>query len=157
MSARWVVGWIVVVLVVVGGAVWIVRPSTLPYGAAHVDGPLLVSAKPGMSRGGMDAIVTGEVTYDDGCLRLDSHPVVWPHGTSWDGESSEVVLPNGERAGVGAQVTGGGGHVDAQTFTEGERPYGDYGDEGERILADCADPSGQVAFFNEGSEVSLVE
>lgn len=155
---RWVGPAVLVALValVVLGGLKVVRPSLLPGGGAHVDGPLLVSAAPGISRSGMAAIVRGEIGFDDGCMTLDATPVVWPHGTEWDDDSDEVVLPNGQRASDGDAVTGGGGWVRVEWFTSGERHYGSYGEEGERLLVDCAGPTGEVAFFNEGSEVELV-
>ncbi len=89
----------------------------------------------------MSAIVQGKVSYDDGCLRLDEYPVVWPHGTTWDNDSDEVVLP------------GGGGYVSLQNLERGT--YGDYGDYGAQILQDCVGATGEVAVFNKGDEGRL--
>lgn len=156
---RWVGAALLVAIVAVAvfaGLRWL-RPATLPGGDAHVDGPLLVSAAPGVNRGGMDAQVVGQVSYRDGCLRLDDKPVVWPHGTEWDDATQEVVLPGGERAGDGDAVSGGGGYIAKRFFRVGRDPYGVYGDEGFQLVSDCAGPTGEVAFFNLGSEVTLVE
>ncbi|MEO5664423.1 MAG: hypothetical protein ABIR39_14175 [Nocardioides sp.] len=156
---RWVGAAVVAALLALAifGAVKVLRPAALPGGDAHVDGPLLVSAAPGVSRGGMDAQIMGEINFDDGCLLLAGHLVVWPNGTEWDEAATEVVLPNGSRVGVGDAVSGGGGYPRVKDFAAGKDPYGVYGDAGTRILRTCAGPTGEVAFFNEGSEVELVE
>jgi hypothetical protein len=49
------------------------------------------------------------VEEKDGCLVIGDQVVVWGEGTTWDADSSEVVLPSGQRLAVGDQVTGGGG------------------------------------------------
>lgn len=114
----------------------------------RVDGPVLVS---GSRDGGNDAIVAGEVTVDDGCLLLGGIPVVWPVGTTWDGETHEVVLSNGDRIAMGDEVTGAGGYSDVDSVADvtGER--------GASIAAECAGPTREVAVFNAGSDVTRVD
>ena len=59
--------------------------------SGSVDGPLLVSS--GSASGAqMTAIVRGEVSLEDGCLRLGGMPVIWPEGTSWNPSDEAVRL-----------------------------------------------------------------
>jgi hypothetical protein len=55
-----------------------------------------------------DGAVIGE---EGGCLVIGDEVVVWGVGTTWDEDSSEVVLPSGQRLAVGDQVSGGGGAI----------------------------------------------
>ena len=139
------------VLLSVVGLAAVLRPSALPGGGAHVDGPLLVSESPGLLRSGSDALIEGAITYDSGCLRVGDHVAVWPHGTSWDAEDVVVVLRSGDRVGEGDVVSGSGGFAARDAF-DAEA----YDDEGERLVADCVGDGDGVAVYNLGAEVTLV-
>lgn len=73
---------------------------------------------------GMDALVQGEVTWNDlGCVFLsregDVHyPVVFPSGTTVRGDPPILVLPNGDEAGEGDIISGGGGFVHPEMIPE---------------------------------------
>ena len=123
------------------------EPSSPP--SPSPEGPLLVSGSG--NGGGDDAVVAGEVTFDDGCLLLAGMHVVWPQGTAWDAEAEEVVLSNGDRVAMGDEVMGGGGYPYFDTLS------GVIGDKAARIAQDCAGPTREVAFFNAGSDVVRVE
>lgn len=114
-----------------------------------VDGPVLT--RPEDRSGGLDAIVGGTLALDDGCLRLGGIPVLWPSGTTWDAETSVVVLPSGDEASVGAEVTGGGGYSQADSLA------GFAADEVAEAAADCAGPTGEVGVFNAGAEIRVVD
>ncbi len=100
----------------------------------------------------MGAVVFDEATN---CLHLElegiRYPVVWPAGTRWQDGPPAVVLPSGDRAEPGASVEGGGGYYPVgQVFkVAGEA----VATEAERCLGD----TDEVAFFNLGSRVDLVE
>lgn len=113
----------------------------------HVEGPLLTSA--GDSGDGMAAIVAGPVTFSDGCLLLGDTPVVWPESTSWDADAQAVTLPGGEVAEVGTQVTGGGGYLRLSAVADL------VGQEVADAARPCLGPTGEVAVFNPGSDVSV--
>lgn len=116
-----------------------------------VDGPVLTSPrKPLFGGGGMDAIVEGTLAFDGDCLHLIQgdleYPVVWPSGASWEPDPPSVVL-DGQIIQPGMTVSGGGGwlnrdHVEQQAGSQ-------VADAAER----CAGPTGEIAFFNIGSEV----
>ncbi|WP_164477873.1 hypothetical protein [Nocardioides pantholopis] len=116
--------------------------------AAPPSGPLLVSGAG--SGSGDDALVAGEVRFEDGCLTLDGLPVVWPRGTTWDADAREVVLAHGDRVAMGDAVSGGGGYHDADGLAVilGERDAA--------MAAACAGPTNEVALFNAGDEVTRV-
>ena len=67
---------------------------------------------------GMDAQVVGVIALTGGgCLAIDDGsgagavPLIWPPGTTLDGD--EVVLASGERLVVGDEVSGAGGEIPA--------------------------------------------
>ena len=87
--------------------------STPPVVAA--DGPVIVG-EPSATM--PQAMVSGEVVLDSGCVRLRSQfggtlIVVWPAGTAWEADRREVVLADGLRIPVGASFEGGGGYYSA--------------------------------------------
>ena len=119
--------------------------------SGSVDGPLLVSS--GSASGAqMAAIVRGEVSLEDGCLRLGGMPVIWPEGTSWDPSDKAVRLPEGDVAPLGSRVTGGGGYSSSLDGIVDQ--YGqEVADAAERCLGD----TGEVALFNLGSDVTRLD
>lgn len=123
--------------------------------AGYVDGPVLTSERPSLLGGeGMDAIVGGTVTLDDGCLYLVSGdvavPVLWPHGTSWNDDAPAVILDDVEVE-PGMQVTGSGGYVPLDRV----RLATAFGAAVAAAAEACAGPTGEIAVFNAGSDVSV--
>jgi hypothetical protein len=76
-------------------------------------GPLLVPTTP--SEGGMSAVTEGRVdVLADGCLSLEQWDgqlmtPIWPYGTAWDADATEIVLPDGVRIADGDIISAGGG------------------------------------------------
>ena len=103
----------------------------------------------------MAAIVKGTVVFDKntGCLFLEleniRYPVVWPAGASWQADPPAVKL-QGQLIKPGMSVQGGGGYFKY----EGVKALAG------TVVADaaqaCAGPTGEVAFFNIGSDVRVV-
>ena len=119
-----------------------------------VDGPVLTSPRPPLFGvgGGTAAILTGSLVFDGDCLRLIQgdieYPVVWPSGASWESDPPSVVL-DGQTFEPGTTVSGEGGYL-----------YRDHveqlaGSQVADAAARCAGPTGEVAFFNIGSEVNV--
>ncbi len=121
-----------------------------------IDGPVLTSGRPAMfgPSGGMAAIVTGTLAYDEesACLHLVqqdvAYAVVWPFGAAWQSDPPSVVL-NGNVIKPGRTVTGDGGYIDA-AYVE-EMVSAEVADAAGR----CAGPTGEIAFFNIGSAVEV--
>lgn len=94
-------------------------------------------------RGGQDALVQGELAYDQthDCFLLQrdgaSYPVVWPAGTEGTANGPGVRLPDGTTVRLGDQVAGGGGYHRADAYLEDVT-----------LPAECVPASGQVAVFN---------
>lgn len=121
--------------------------------AGAVDGPVLTSPRPPLfGVDGMAAILTGSLAFDGDCLRLIhrdiEYPVVWPSGASWEPESPSVVL-DGQTFEPGMTVSGEGGYL-----------YSDHveqlaGSQVAHAAERCAGPTGEIAFFNVGSDVDV--
>lgn len=131
------------------------RDFALP-NVGRVDGPVLVSPLPESDvLDGMTAEVAGPVRFDSdtGCLLLEHgsvrYPLVWPTGTSWRSNPAGVRLEDGQVVEPGMTVYGGGGYLDRGGI---ERMAG-------TEVADaanaCAGPTGEIAIFNIGSEVTM--
>ena len=103
----------------------------------------------------MDAEVSGTVVFDENaaCLFLEleniRYPVVWPAGASWRADPPAVEL-KGQLIEPGMYVDGAGGYLQYEHVVESAGT----------VVADaaqaCAGPTGEVAFFNIGSDVSAV-
>ncbi|WP_432573482.1 hypothetical protein [Kineococcus sp. SYSU DK005] len=92
------------------------------------------------------ALVGGTLTHDGHCLTLDAAlPAVWPVGTTWDEQTSSVVLPEGTSTPVGTVLSAGGGVV---PFTSSGWPHDQ---DAAAAIEQCLDPSGQVVSFNTGA------
>lgn len=100
----------------------------------------------------MGAIVEGTVQYDGDCLHLTNgdfvYPVVWPHGTRWRDDPPSVVLDS-QVVEPGTDVTGGGGWLSVAHIDEMA------GQEVATAAERCIGSTGEVAFFNIGSEVEV--
>lgn len=104
----------------------------------------------------MAAEVTGVLTFDEteNCLRMElegvAYPLVWPAGTRWHDDPPAVVLANGDRVEPGMTVYGGGGYVSTANLEASAGPTV------AAAAQHCLGPSGEVAFFNVGSEVEVI-
>lgn len=104
----------------------------------------------------MAAEVTGVLTFDEAedCLRIELegvlYPVVWPAGTGWHDDLPAVVLANGERVEPGMTVYGGGGYLSTAHIEASAGPAV------AAAAQRCVGPTGEVAFFNMGSEVEVI-
>ncbi len=121
-----------------------------------IDGPVLTSPSAFGTAGGMAALVSGVVLFDESanCLFLElegtQYPVVWPAGTRWQEDPPAVVLSNGQNVEPGSSVSGGGGSLDRDHVEELSGSA--VADAAER----CAGPTGEIAFFNLDSEVDVI-
>ena len=118
-----------------------------------VDGPVLTSPRPPLfGVDGMAAILSGTLALDSDCLRLIDgdieYPVVWPSGASWEPDPPSVVL-DGQTFEPGTAVSGEGGYLSRDHVEQ--LAGSQVGDAAER----CAGPTGEIAFFNIGSEVDV--
>ena len=124
-------------------------PST----EGQVDGPVFTSPPPPPGeREGMAARVMGTIALDDrGCLTLElegiRYPIVWPAGTSWQPDPPAVLLPDSQIVEPGMSVLGDGGYMESVTHMTG-RAVND-------AATGCAGPTGEIAIFNLGAEVSI--
>ncbi len=76
---------------------------------AAPDSPLL-TARPAQTQ--MAAALSGTISRTaDGCYLLDDLPLVWPNGSTLNGE--KVRLADGREFAVGSTVSGGGGFMNA--------------------------------------------
>lgn len=119
--------------------------------ATGVDGPVVAGKRLSF---GTDTIVAGTIAIEGDCLYLlqtgiGRYPVIWPPGTSWDGDKSAVVLPDGTPVGRGEHVEGTGGyHTDnLSTYTS---PQGV-----ERVTSCVDNEYGEVAVFNSIGEIEV--
>lgn len=121
--------------------------------AGSVDGPVLTSPRPAVfGGGGMAAILEGTLTFEDDCLHLIQgdieYPVVWPSGAAWQPDPPAVVL-DGQAIEPGATVSGEGGYLSRDNVEQ--RAGSHVADAAES----CSGPTGEIAFFNIGSEVEV--
>lgn len=121
--------------------------------AGSVDGPVLTSPRPGLfGAGGMDAILEGTVALDGDCLHLVQdgieYPVVWPAGASWRPEPPAVML-DGQTMEPGASVSGAGGYLSLDHVEDLA------GSEVADAAEGCSGETGEIAFFNVGSQVEV--
>jgi len=121
--------------------------------AGAVDGPVLASPRPALfGAGGMDAVLEGTLAFDGDCLRLIQddieYPVVWPAGASWEPDPPSVVV-DGQTIEPGTTVSGEGGYLSRDNVEQRA------GSQVADAAARCAGPTGEIAFFNVGSEVEV--
>ncbi len=141
-----------VVIIELGNNPRFVETVTAPIdavAAGRVDGPVVGWPLP-YSLEGTDAEVGGVLVLRGDCLQFEYGPdaeagylpIVWPSGTAWDPDRLEVVLPAGDRIGIGATVAGGGGYPYADGF-------GSFDEAARALLQSCADNEwNEVAAFN---------
>ena len=70
---------------------------------------------------GLDALLSGELVLDDGCLRVHDTLILWPYGYTLEIEGGDILVVNehGEWvAKVGDRVRMGGGHISAEFAEE---------------------------------------
>jgi len=121
--------------------------------SGSVDGPALTSQRQLVDRGGDAAFVGGSVELDGDRLLLvlddpPGYPVIWPAGTRWQDDPPAVVLADGTVVAVGEQVGGAGGYVQPEDLPPG------VGADVAAAATGCVGDSGEVAFFNPGSQVT---
>lgn len=76
---------------------------------AAPDSPLL-TARPAQTQ--MAAALSGTISRTaDGCYLLDDLPLVWPNGSTLNGD--KIRLADGREFAVGSTVSGGGGFLNA--------------------------------------------
>lgn len=84
-----------------------------------MDGPVMYAARRDAGDY-MAAEIIGTLELDGDCLYTtfegNRYPVLWPYGTTWDDDSSSVVLPDGTTIALGGEVYGGGGYLYADTI-----------------------------------------
>ncbi|MCI0872176.1 MAG: hypothetical protein J4O07_10210 [Chloroflexi bacterium] len=128
-------------------------------GNGEIDGPVLTSPRFLLfGGGGTDADVGGILVFDENtrCLFLEHeeienvrYPVIWPAGASWRADPPAVKL-QGQLIEPGMIVLGGGGYHQHELIKEFAGT----------TVADaaraCAGPTGEIAFFNIGSNVKVV-
>jgi hypothetical protein len=121
--------------------------------SGSVDGPVIEGKR---RTGGTDAEVLGVVVIEGDCIYLRQaevdtrYPVVWPHGTSWNGAESAIELPDGTLVYAGDQVYGGGGYYTEANLTESTVA------EGVELALRCVDNQyGEVAVFNSGGDIEV--
>lgn len=119
----------------------------------RIDGPVFTSPPPPPGeRVGMSARVMGTIILDDrGCLMLElegvRYSIVWPAGTSWQRDPPAVLLPDGQIVEPGMSVLGDGGYMTSVTHMTGQ--------EVNDAATGCAGPTGEIAIFNLGAEVTI--
>lgn len=112
-------------------------------------GRILVS---GPFQGGsqMAALVSGTITVDErGCLGVDDQSTIWPEGTTWDPQTTSVVLSDETQLPIGSFVSGGGGNLPADFAKTW------LADPGDATLCNWTE---EVAVFNRsGSEIHVTQ
>ncbi len=79
------------------------------------------------------ALVRGTLTLRGGCLFINDAAVIWPAGTTWDGEAQAVVFANDQGvAKLGERFAGGGGY-----HSPGESLRDVVGDDAYEAVLDC--------------------
>ncbi|GAB3247805.1 hypothetical protein GCM10027586_17960 [Kineococcus gypseus] len=122
--------------------------DTAPPGLV-LDGPVI--AHGAHKESAMAAYVGGTLAHEGQCLRLDGEPVLWPVGTTWDQDTSAVVLPEGGTATAGAALYGGGGHT---PFLPAGTDVGTEEREASTLIEQCLGAGGQVTNFNTGAQLT---
>ena len=135
----------------VGSGVSTTAPAAIST-EGHIDGPVFTSPPPPLGeREGMAAQVMGTIAVDDrGCLMLElegiRYPIVWPADTLWQPDPPGVLLPDGQIE-PGMSVLAGGRYLDSVAHLTG-RAVDD-------AATACAGPTGEIAIFNLGEEVTI--
>lgn len=143
---------VLLVALVVIAAILVAYLSTGRTDGVKRDGPLVARDRgwaAGWDQDSMDAIVGGVVElHDDACLLLSGDVALWPDGTSWDEDTSEVVLSDGRRVHVGDRVFGGGG-MTAEAGEPDARSAEWRNSELGTAIGDCLADDASVVVFNE--------
>ena len=129
---------------VTGGSRSTERPSDVSF-AVH--GPLVTSA--GSPSSANEALVSGTLSYERGCVLLGGMPAVWPEGTTWDSDGHRLILTDGTAVEQGSPLYGSGGYLDVRAGRL------DPLDENvAAALRPCLGDSREVAVFNVGLAVT---
>lgn len=85
-----------------------------------VDGPVMYAARVDGMQDQMAAEIIGTLELDGDCLYTafegNRYPVLWPYGTTWDEDTSSVVLADGSVLALGDELSGGGGYLYPDTI-----------------------------------------
>ncbi|MCB0969203.1 MAG: META domain-containing protein, partial [Ilumatobacter sp.] len=85
-----------------------------------LDGPVMYAALVEGEQDQMTAEIIGTLELDGDCLYTafegNRYPVLWPYGTTWDEDTSTVVLPDGTAFAIGGEVYGRGGYLYPDTI-----------------------------------------
>lgn len=121
--------------------------------STSVDGPVIRYPEPQSSDEGMAAEVSGRLELDGSCLYValdevgERYPIVWPAGTTWDGEQRAVVSPAGVPMAVGSDVYGAGGYLYVEDVKRS------LGSEADALASRCVHNTyGEIAFVNNAVE-----
>jgi hypothetical protein len=99
----------------------------------------------------MEALLTGELVIEDGCLRVDDDVLVWPNGFSLsiEGEVIQVIDGTGQPiARVGDKVEVSGGEVGTS-----ELPGGYLSELSAQLPSDCC----PGPYWIVGEEISVIK
>ena len=117
--------------------------------STSVDGPVLRYPEAQSRDEGMAAVVRGRLELDGACLYValdevdERYPIVWPAGTTWDGQQQAVVNPAGVAMSIGSDVFGTGGYLHIEDVKRS------LGSDAERLASRCVDNAhGEIAFVN---------
>ncbi len=84
-----------------------------------LDGPVMYAARRDAGDV-MEAAIIGTLELDGDCLYTsfegNRYPVLFPYGTTWNEDSSSVVLPDGSTIALGGDLDGGGGYLSSNTL-----------------------------------------
>ena len=93
--------------------------SADPSASGGVDGPVVYAAAPSEPGVFMAALGIGTVELVGQCLLLEGSDavgrpvIVWPFGTTWSDDESEVILPDLSAVPIGSTISAGGGFLGA--------------------------------------------
>jgi hypothetical protein len=89
--------------------------SADPSASGGVDGPVVYAAAPNPNEPGVEAAgLIGTVELVGQCLLVGADVgrrsvIVWPFGTTWSDDESEVILPDHAAVPIGSKISAGGG------------------------------------------------
>lgn len=99
---------------------------------------------------GAAAEIEGSLSIRSGCLWVGDYRAVWPRGTSWDGATRTLQLPNDDTVTIGTKVAGGGAYVQLDHVAS------EFGDEMRNAISRCEGDEDEIAVFNNGAPIVVV-